>query len=159
LLRRYFFTFLGSQSFVFFADTKPHSLQRKSPGLALRIGFPFWQLMAVSRAGTVSAPALYDTECPTAAKPTRRIDTAQRAVRMTRMPINTGRREPTRPRVRLAKPGCWPAGLPQTGGFEVSGISTVWYNSSSGCHAGPAKACRLPPADASIYPKKDYHRE
>jgi hypothetical protein len=40
----YFFTFLGSQSFFFFDVTKPHSLHRQSPGLALRIGFPFWQL-------------------------------------------------------------------------------------------------------------------
>jgi hypothetical protein len=37
----YFFTFFGSQSFFFFDATTPHSLQRQSPGLALRIGFPF----------------------------------------------------------------------------------------------------------------------
>jgi hypothetical protein len=37
----YFFTFLGSQSFFFLEVTNPHSLQRQSPGLALRIGFPF----------------------------------------------------------------------------------------------------------------------
>jgi hypothetical protein len=37
----YFFTFFGSQIFFFFEVTKPHSLQRQSPGLAGRIGFPF----------------------------------------------------------------------------------------------------------------------
>lgn len=42
---RHFFTFFGSQSFFFLAETKPHSLHRQSPGLALRIGFPFWQLI------------------------------------------------------------------------------------------------------------------
>lgn len=39
--RDYFFTFFGSQIFFFFEVTKPHSLQRQSPGLAGRIGFPF----------------------------------------------------------------------------------------------------------------------
>ena len=34
-------TFLVLRRFAFFADTKPHYLQRKSPGFALRIGFPF----------------------------------------------------------------------------------------------------------------------
>jgi hypothetical protein len=43
-----YFTFFGRQSFFFFDDTYPQSLQRKSPGLALRIGFPFWQDMARS---------------------------------------------------------------------------------------------------------------
>jgi len=47
----FLFTFFGSQSFFFDFDTKPHSLQRQSPGFALRIGFPFWQLMAKSRRG------------------------------------------------------------------------------------------------------------
>jgi hypothetical protein len=37
----YFLTFFGSQIFFFSDVTKPHSLQRQSPGLALRIGFPF----------------------------------------------------------------------------------------------------------------------
>jgi hypothetical protein len=45
----YFFTFFGSQSFFFFAETKPHSLQRNSPGFALRIGLSFWQPTAVAR--------------------------------------------------------------------------------------------------------------
>lgn len=52
----YFFTFFGSQSFFLVAETKPHSLQRKSPGLALRIGFPFWQLTATPRPAMVSVP-------------------------------------------------------------------------------------------------------
>jgi hypothetical protein len=30
------------------AETAPHSLQRKSPGLGLRVGFPKWQ--AIGRA-------------------------------------------------------------------------------------------------------------
>jgi hypothetical protein len=49
--REYYFvfTFFGSQSFFFFDATTPHSLQRQSPGLALRIGFPFWQLTAQTR--------------------------------------------------------------------------------------------------------------
>ncbi len=37
-----YFTFFGRQSFFFLDDTTPQSLQRKSPGLALRIGLPFW---------------------------------------------------------------------------------------------------------------------
>ena len=41
-------TFLGLQSFFFRLVTNPQSLQRKSPGLALRIGFPFWHDIAVS---------------------------------------------------------------------------------------------------------------
>ena len=41
-------TFLGLQSFFFRLATNPQSLQRKSPGLALRIGFPFWHDIAVS---------------------------------------------------------------------------------------------------------------
>jgi hypothetical protein len=40
-----YFTFFGRQSFFFLDETTPQSLQRKSPGLALRIGFPFWQLI------------------------------------------------------------------------------------------------------------------
>jgi hypothetical protein len=43
-------TFFGSQSFFFVDDTKPHSLHRQSPGFALRIGFPFWQLICGTRA-------------------------------------------------------------------------------------------------------------
>jgi hypothetical protein len=42
-----YFTFFGLQTFDFFAVTNPQSLQRKSPGLALRIGLPFWHDMAV----------------------------------------------------------------------------------------------------------------
>jgi hypothetical protein len=45
--QRHFFTFFGSQSFFLLFETKPHSLHRQSPGLALRIGLPFWQLMVV----------------------------------------------------------------------------------------------------------------
>jgi hypothetical protein len=56
---RYFFTRFGSQSFFFFFDTKPHSLQHQSPGFARRIGFPCWQLMAKSLAG--SRPSLLST--------------------------------------------------------------------------------------------------
>jgi len=54
--RSHFFTRFGSQSFFFFADTTPHSLQRKSPGFDLRIGFPFWQLTAVPHQTVGSAP-------------------------------------------------------------------------------------------------------
>jgi hypothetical protein len=39
--RRYFLTFFGLQRRFFFAATAPHSLQRKSPGFARRIGLPF----------------------------------------------------------------------------------------------------------------------
>jgi hypothetical protein len=38
-----YFTFFGRQSFFFLDETTPQSLQRKSPGLALRIGLPRWQ--------------------------------------------------------------------------------------------------------------------
>jgi hypothetical protein len=48
LERRYFLTFFGLQSRFFFAATAPHSLQRKSPGFAGRIGLPFKQPIANS---------------------------------------------------------------------------------------------------------------
>ncbi len=51
----YFLTFFGSHNFFFVDDTKPHSLQRKSPGLAWRMGFPFWQLTVESHSATALA--------------------------------------------------------------------------------------------------------
>jgi hypothetical protein len=39
-------TFFGWQSFFFFDDTTPQSLQRKSPGFAFRIGLPRWHDIA-----------------------------------------------------------------------------------------------------------------
>jgi hypothetical protein len=41
----FFFTFFGEQRSFFFAATTPQSLQRKSPGLAFRIGVPLRQPM------------------------------------------------------------------------------------------------------------------
>jgi hypothetical protein len=43
----YVLIFFGLQSFFFRLATNPQSLQRKSPGLALRIGFPFWHDIVV----------------------------------------------------------------------------------------------------------------
>jgi hypothetical protein len=41
-----YFTFFGLQSFFFFDETTPQSLQRKSPGFAFRIGLPRWHDIA-----------------------------------------------------------------------------------------------------------------
>lgn len=40
-----FLTFFGRHSFFFFLATKPQSTQRKSPGLASRIGLPCWHVI------------------------------------------------------------------------------------------------------------------
>jgi hypothetical protein len=42
----YHLTFFGLQSFFFRFATTPQSLQRKSPGFAFRIGWPFWHDIA-----------------------------------------------------------------------------------------------------------------
>ena len=41
-----YLTFFGWQSFFFFDETTPQSLQRKSPGFAFRIGLPRWHDIA-----------------------------------------------------------------------------------------------------------------